>query len=247
MTTVNQPLRQYYLPFFEAPRPASETATVVHLAVREAVARQRILRALALRTDVRLVEGPQGQRVEAEVRLALIEEVAPWLANGYAHATAPKLIAIGEKEDEQSLADALGRGAWGYLRKHAQAAEMCAVIKHVAAGRSQILQLISGRPESTAHLMAQLMEAARAAQARRVAPNPLTGREAQILSCVADGETGEVIAGRLHLGVQTVKNHLTEIFQKTGTKNRPELVAKAIWNGWVAQPEHPQSEGRNLG
>ena len=145
MTTVNQPLRQYYLPLFEAPRTASETATVVHLAVREAVARQRILRALALRTDVRLVEGPQGQRVEAEVRLALIEEVAPWLPNGYGHAAAPKLVAIGEKEDEQSLADALGRGAWGYLRKHAQAAEMCAVIKHVAAGRSQILQLISGR------------------------------------------------------------------------------------------------------
>jgi DNA-binding NarL/FixJ family response regulator len=247
MTTANQPLRQYYLPLFEAPRPAGETATVVHLAVREAVARQRILRVLALRTDVRLVEGPEGQRVEAEVRLALIEEVPPSLVNGHAHARTPKLIAIGEKDDERSLVDALGRGAWGYLRRQAPAAEMCAVIKHVAAGRSQVLHLISGRPESVAHLMAQLTETARPVQARYRAPNPLTGREGQILACVADGETGEVIAGRLHLGVQTVKNHLTEIYQKTKTKNRTELVATAIWNGWVEQPEHPQSEGRNLG
>lgn len=247
MTTVNQPLRQYYLPLFEAPRPASETSIVVHLAVRDVGARQRILRALAPRTEVRLVEGPEGQRVEAEVRLALIEEVPHPLAHTREHARTPRLIAIGDNDDGRSLVEALGRGAWGYLRRQAPAAEMCAVIKHVAAGRSQVLHLISGRPESTAYLMAHLEQAARPVQARHPAPNPLTGREAEILECVAEGETGELIAGRLHLHHQTVRNHLSEIYQKTGVKNRSELVAKAIWNGWVAQPAHPRSENRNLG
>jgi DNA-binding NarL/FixJ family response regulator len=115
--------------------------------------------------------------------------------------------------------------------------EISGIIKQVAAGQAQILQLISRRTEATAYLMSQVREGVRAAAVRKPAPSPLTIRELEILSCVVKGETGEVIADKLHMRLQTVKNHMTEIFHKTGTRNRAEVAAKAISNGWLPPPE----------
>ena len=103
--------------------------------------------------------------------------------------------------------------------------------------QSQILQLISSDPAAAAYLMGQVREAVRAATVRMPAPSPLTPRELDILGSVARGETGEVIAEKLHMAQQTVKNHMAEIFQKTGAKNRAEAAAKAIVNGWLPPPE----------
>lgn len=56
------------------------------------------------------------------------------------------------------------------------------------------------------------------------APAPvLTPREQQIAAAIADGRTNRDIATRLGITEQTVKNHLTSIFEKVGVDNRLQL------------------------
>ena len=61
----------------------------------------------------------------------------------------------------------------------------------------------------------------------------LTTREREILWHVAQGETNLQIAAQLGISVQTVKNHLTNIFEKLGTRRRSHAAALAL--GW-SQP-----------
>ncbi|MSQ08882.1 MAG: response regulator transcription factor [Dehalococcoidia bacterium] len=231
MATLSKPnLRQLYLPLPEAPRPAGRFATLVHLAIAEPRARQRVHAELAGRPEVVLVEGAEGQHVEPDVRLVLIEELAPAPIDV---GKSTRIVAIGEGEDGHSLALAVSRGSWGYLRRLAGGDEICAVIRLVASGQSQLLQLISRKPEAVAYLMHHVRQAAPAAAVRKPASSPLTPRELEILGFVVRGETGEVIAEKLHMGQQTVKNHMAEIFHKTGAKNRAEAAVKAVSNGWL--------------
>jgi DNA-binding NarL/FixJ family response regulator len=56
----------------------------------------------------------------------------------------------------------------------------------------------------------------------------LTSRELQIVSAIVDGETNKAIAERLGLSGNTVKHHLTRVFDKLGVGNRLELAVLAL-------------------
>jgi DNA-binding NarL/FixJ family response regulator len=63
----------------------------------------------------------------------------------------------------------------------------------------------------------------------------LTSRQGQILAIILEGQPNKRIAQKLHLSEATVKEHVTGIFQRTGTKTRMELVTlfkhrKIEWN-----------------
>ena len=55
---------------------------------------------------------------------------------------------------------------------------------------------------------------------------PLSDRELEILSLIAEGLTNREIANRLYITLSTVKGHTTHIFGKLGVKNRNQAVAK---------------------
>src|SRR5215831_6415117 len=52
----------------------------------------------------------------------------------------------------------------------------------------------------------------------------LTARELKVISAVLEGDTNKAVAERLSISEQTVKNHLTNIFNKLGVSNRLELA-----------------------
>ena len=56
----------------------------------------------------------------------------------------------------------------------------------------------------------------------------LTPREREILRLVVEADTNKGIAGRLSIGENTVKHHLTSIFNKTGASSRLELALFAL-------------------
>ena len=56
----------------------------------------------------------------------------------------------------------------------------------------------------------------------------LTPRESEIISAVTNGYTNKEIAAEFKISEQTVKHHLTSIFEKVGVTNRLELALFAM-------------------
>ena len=59
----------------------------------------------------------------------------------------------------------------------------------------------------------------------------LTGRETEILDCIARGLDNSGIAALLELSEKTVRNHITHIFDKLGVENRAQAIVLARRNG----------------
>ena len=56
----------------------------------------------------------------------------------------------------------------------------------------------------------------------------LTAREIEIVAAIVRGDSNRDIADRLGISLQTVKHHLTSVFDKTGVSSRLELALLAI-------------------
>ena len=59
-------------------------------------------------------------------------------------------------------------------------------------------------------------------------PDPLTERETEILRLMSGGYSNKEIARSLFLAEGTVKNYVSEILDKLGTRDRTRAVLKAI-------------------
>jgi DNA-binding NarL/FixJ family response regulator len=74
-------------------------------------------------------------------------------------------------------------------------------------------------------------------RAPRRAPTPassLTLRERQVIGAIVDGATNKDIGKEFGLSEQTVKNHLSHIFDKLGVSNRLELALYAVHHHLLA-------------
>jgi ATP/maltotriose-dependent transcriptional regulator MalT len=58
-------------------------------------------------------------------------------------------------------------------------------------------------------------------------PDPLTRRELEVLSLMAEGLSNPAMAERLIVSVGTVKAHTNKIYMKLGVKNRVQAIAQA--------------------
>jgi two-component system, NarL family, nitrate/nitrite response regulator NarL len=68
-------------------------------------------------------------------------------------------------------------------------------------------------------------------EADAAAPTPammLTRRELQIVAAIVEGASNKDIGQQFNLSEQTVKNHLSHIFDKVGVSNRLELALYAV-------------------
>jgi DNA-binding NarL/FixJ family response regulator len=80
--------------------------------------------------------------------------------------------------------------------------------------------------------MPPLIQAAFASEISK--PHKLTARELEIVRCVGAGLRNNEVAERLSLSENTIKTHLTNIFDKLGVRDRQQLVHYAISSGLVA-------------
>ena len=69
--------------------------------------------------------------------------------------------------------------------------------------------------------------------ALRAGENPLTHRECEVLRMVTTGATAQEIAHKLCLSAGTVRNYLSHILTKTGSRSRIEAIRKAQDEGWI--------------
>ncbi|MEX1056291.1 MAG: response regulator transcription factor [Natronospirillum sp.] len=114
---------------------------------------------------------------------------------------------------------ALKAGARGFLLKDAGAELVSQAVQAAARGDALIAPSITKR---LLHKFASTDTPERTAQPG----DPLTRREEQVLSAVAQGLTNQEIAESLHLSLSTIKTHVASLMQKLWVRNRVEL---AIW------------------
>jgi DNA-binding NarL/FixJ family response regulator len=63
---------------------------------------------------------------------------------------------------------------------------------------------------------------------------PLTSREIQVLTLLAEGLPNKAIANRLGISDQTVKFHVASVSGKLGATNRTDAVRRAVRRGLIA-------------
>ncbi|MEY4352852.1 MAG: LuxR C-terminal-related transcriptional regulator [Cyanobacteriota bacterium] len=74
-----------------------------------------------------------------------------------------------------------------------------------------------------------------ASQGLAVSKADLSERELEIIELVATGLTNQEIAKQLMISKRTVDNHVSNIFAKTGAKNRVALINWAMDNGKICR------------
>lgn len=137
-----------------------------------------------------------------------------------------RLLILTSVLDDGAVYEAMSSGAHGYLLKEISAAGLCQAIIDVAAGKfvldpavtNRVLNLVrNGAPQSDADKLALL-----SAQERRV------------LALVAEGKTNKEIAAEMVLSDKTVKNYLSNVFEKLQISRRSQaavLYASSRPNG----------------
>lgn len=135
----------------------------------------------------------------------------------------PKVILLTAAIQPADLLKAIQYGARGVVMKESATRLLIDGIHRVMDGK----YVIGG---DVADDLAQAVKQVGAGRAR---PYKLTARELEIVSAIANGQSNRQIAERLSISLQTVKHHLTSIFDKTGASNRLELALLAIRQGVV--------------
>jgi len=183
----------------------------------EAVAQAADLRPDVITMDVQM---PDMDGIEATRRLVADPTVSAAIA----------IVTTFDRDDY--LYQALEAGASGFLLKNAGAEDLISAVRALAAGDGMLA------PEVTRRVLTRFAGATPetgAAPARAVAKapispvlaEPLTEREAEVLTLLADARSNAEIARALFIGEATVKTHVSRILQKLGARDRVQAVVLA--------------------
>lgn len=134
-----------------------------------------------------------------------------------------KIMILTMFDQEGYVYEAVKAGATGYMLKSASTDEIVDAIFTVNEGKAVI------HPDATAKLLKEFVTLSES-QTREYG---LSDREMEILQLLADGKSNKDIGKELWISEQTVKTHVSHIFEKMGTKDRTETVAQALRTGLV--------------
>ncbi len=134
-----------------------------------------------------------------------------------------RILLVTAAVEKEQLVTALQLGARGIVLKDAAASDIVQAIRAVMAGqywfeRSAVTDLVQ--------VLHKLI-----ADAKQPPPKPkfnLTARELQVIAAIVEGCTNRDVAQKFSISEETVKRHVTNIFDKVGVSNRLELALFAI-------------------
>jgi two-component system, NarL family, nitrate/nitrite response regulator NarL len=218
----------------------NSTAIEVFLASTQTIFRAGLRQLLNREPDLTVV-GEAGNAAEA---LALVEKTNPdvvlldWPLRGLPRMrdlgglktlfNAVPTLLLSADVGNINAAEALLEGAGGLMFKNSSADMLIKGIRNIAQGQYWIGN------EAMTDLLTALNRAAERSQLE--APKKtfgLTPRELEVIQKIVSGYSNKDIAGKLSITDDTVKHHLSNIFNKLGVFNRLELALFAIHHGLI--------------
>ncbi|CAM2007479.1 response regulator [Acanthopleuribacter pedis] len=170
-------------------------------------------KAVTLRPDVLLMdmEMPGLNGVEVARRLA-------------GQGTDVRILALSAYDSIQFINGILELGAYGYLTKEEMPDRIIQAVEGVALGEKGWL---SDRIRAKHDAWRETQKQSQTTAAR------LSKREKQVLTLIAEGLDNPSISEQLFISLGTVKNHVTNIYNKLGLRSRAEAVTWAWENNLV--------------
>ena len=200
---------------------------------------------LSTQPDIEVVgeaaTGAQGVRLAAELRPDVItmdvqmpdmdgiEATRRIIADP---ASTASIAIVTTFDRDEYLFQALDAGAGGFLLKNAGPEELITAVRALAAGDGILA------PEVTRRVLARFTTPSAGESRERAAPaparvlaEPLTDRESEVLTLMADARSNAEIAGELFIGEATVKTHVSRVLQKLGARDRVQAIVLAHRHG----------------
>ena len=145
------------------------------------------------------------------------------------------MLSINPYESDGELFEVLKTGAVAYLRsRQCTAEEFIQTIERAANGEYPINDIVSGKPRVADRVLRQFQEMSSLGKAVKDITTPLTRKELQVLSLIAEGNSNKQIANALSISDQTIKNHVSAILRKINANYRAHAVYIAIRDGLIS-------------
>jgi DNA-binding NarL/FixJ family response regulator len=130
-------------------------------------------------------------------------------------------------DDDELVLGAIRAGARGYLLKDVTLVQLVEAVRALAEGRTLL------RPAITDRLLRSLSGSGGPADggAPDLPLQPLTDRELDVLRLLAAGFSNREVAEALFLAEGTVKNHVSSVLTKLGSRDRTRAVLRALHHG----------------
>jgi len=222
---------------------SDEKITPITIVSHSRLLRDGLVTLLAPHLRVHLIGGyggnakPDAQMPSPHRHIVLIDSgigqefAALWIAWWRAHATPARVILLEVEDDTEVILAYIEMGISGYTLKEAPPIEVAQAIYLARQGLAQCSQ------EMTAHLFARLAALRTLPSPPLSLDKPLTGREMDVLRCIAQGMSNKEIASALVIEVYTVKHHVHNILEKMNLHHRYEAVRYATEIGLVRETE----------
>jgi DNA-binding NarL/FixJ family response regulator len=130
--------------------------------------------------------------------------------------------------DTDTVFKALKAGAKGYLLKRAAPQKLLPAIEDVVNGGSPM----------TGEIARKVVEFFQQNREENRPDLDLSRRETEVLQLLAQGYSDKEIAASLHVGYDTVRTHISHIFEKLHVRSRSGAVARYL-TGTGPRPAQP--------
>ena len=134
-----------------------------------------------------------------------------------------KVLILTTFETDSQVIQALKAGASGYVLKDSSAAAIVSSIVAVMSGERVMASAVANR----------VLEMLTGATTPKEFYDGLTNREIEILKLLANGMANKQIAFRLKISEKTVRNHVSNTYEKLGIYDRSQAVLYAVKKGLV--------------
>jgi len=128
-----------------------------------------------------------------------------------------KILVLTSVIDDSLVYDAMSAGAHGYLLKEINAEGLRQSLINVADGKFILDPALTGR-------VLNIMRSGATASAGQDKLAILSAQESRVLALVAEGKTNKEIAEQLGLSDKTVKNYLSNMFEKLKIHRRSQAA-----------------------